>query len=102
MPPKQLAGRSGSGALRAEREYHISRGQFEGTVRPHEDKYWFAVRDNTRERPTVHGFGVDFQEAVGAVTQLLDLLEENARRALESKQEAVAGLPFDLQTKKVA
>jgi hypothetical protein len=32
------------------------------------------VRDTRRERPTIHGFGVDFPQAVVAVTELLDAL----------------------------
>lgn len=55
-------------------EYHVVRGDFVAVVQPHEDRYSFLVRDTRRERPTIHGFGVDFPQAVVAVTELLDAL----------------------------
>ncbi len=55
-------------------EFRIQRGEFVGEVEPHGDHYWFLVRDLRRERPTIHGFGVDFPRAVNAVSHLLDLL----------------------------
>ncbi len=58
----------------------MRRGQFEGLVQLQGDRYYFYVRDLTREQPAIHGFGVDRREAVAAVEQLLDLLERDARR----------------------
>jgi hypothetical protein len=55
-------------------EYRVVRGDFVATVQPHADTYSFAVRDTRRERPTIHGFGVDFPHAVVAITELLDAL----------------------------
>jgi hypothetical protein len=55
-------------------EYHVVRGDFVAAVQPHANKYSFSVRDTRRERPTIHGFGVDFPNAVVAVTELLDAL----------------------------
>jgi hypothetical protein len=55
-------------------EFRVSKGEFVGVVEPHENQYKFFVRDLRRERPTIHGFGVDFPHAVTAVRQLLDSL----------------------------
>lgn len=55
-------------------EYRIERGDFVALVQPHASQYSFFVRDMRRERPTIHGYGVDFPHAVVAVTQLLDAL----------------------------
>lgn len=60
--------------LSTEDGYCLRRGEFIATVRPHEDRYSFSVRDTRRERPTIHGFGVDFPNALVAVTELLDAL----------------------------
>jgi hypothetical protein len=61
---------------RPEEEFKVSRGDFVAVVLPHENQYSFFVRDLRRERPTIHGFGVDFPHAVIAVTQLLDALTD--------------------------
>ncbi len=74
-------------------EYRIHRGQFEGLVRLQGDRYHFSVRDLTRERPAIYGFGVDFGKALAAVEQLLDLLERGSRRISESEQDADVSLP---------
>lgn len=96
MPRHQAAVRDHPEILhRSEGECRIIRGQFEGVVRPHSDRYWFSVREMTRERPMIHGFGVDFQKAVTAVEQLLDLLERDARRKAASKQYVEASFPPD-------
>ncbi len=63
-------------------------GRLEGIVRPQGDRYWFSVRDMTREESTIHGFGVDFDEAVTAVEQLMALLNEDQRRHPEAGEEA--------------
>lgn len=57
-----------------EHEFRIHRGEFVGVVEPHGEHYWFLVRDLRRERPTIHGFGVDFPRAVNEVSHLLDVL----------------------------
>ncbi len=75
-------------------EHRIRSGQFEGLVRLQGDRYYFSVRDLTRERPAIYGFGVDPGKAVAAVEQLLDLLERNVRRQSESEQHADARLPL--------
>ncbi len=63
-----------------ENEYRKRMGKLEGIVRQQGDRYWFCVRDITREEFTIHGFGVDFQQAVTAVEQLMELLREDLRR----------------------
>lgn len=103
MPRNQVAVRRGPEVLhRSEDECRIYRGQYEGVVRPHGDRYWFSVREMTRERSTIHGFGVDFQKAVTAVEQLLDLLERDARRKAASKQCVEASFLPDEQMKRIA
>ncbi len=57
-----------------EHEFRMHKGEFVGVVEPHGEHYWFQVRDLRRERPTIHGFGVDFPRAVNAVSHLLDVL----------------------------
>lgn len=59
-----------------EGEFRVRRGDFVGVVQPHEDKYKFYVRDLRRERPTIHGYRVDFPDAIAAVTQLLNSLTD--------------------------
>ncbi len=73
----------------------MRRGQFEGLVQLQGDRYYFYVRDLTREQPAIHGFGVDRREAVAAVEQLLDLLERDARRKCESERCVDASLPLE-------
>jgi len=55
-------------------EYRVRRGDFIAVVQPHAGQCSFYVRDTRREHPTIHGFGVDFPQAVVAVTELLDAL----------------------------
>jgi hypothetical protein len=57
-----------------EQEYRLEQGDFVAIVQPHASRYSFSVRDLRRERPTIHGFGVDFPHALIAVTQLLNAL----------------------------
>lgn len=103
MPRDRVPGRSRPEILHAnEDEHRLSKGQFEGVVRPQGDRYYFSVRDMTREQLTIHGFGVDFQKAVIAVEQLLDLLERDARQKSEFTQQAEAAFPLDVRTKRVA
>ncbi len=72
----------------ASKEYRVRRGQFEAVVQAHENNYWYSVRDITRERPTIHGFGVDFEKGITAVKQLLERLEGHRGGGAESEQEA--------------
>lgn len=62
---------TGSGT---EHEYRVEKGDFVAVVESYAGRYSFFVRDMRRERPTIHGYGVDFPHAVMAVTQLLDAL----------------------------
>ncbi len=76
-------------------EYRVYMGKLEGVVRPHEDRYWFFVRDTARDGPIIHGFGVDFQKAVAVVERLVDVLHAGAQHQTEVKQGTVpaAGPP---------
>ncbi len=60
--------------LVSENKVRLCKGDFVGIVQPRESHYEFSVRDMRRERPTIHGSGVDFSRAVTFVTQLLDAL----------------------------
>jgi hypothetical protein len=55
-------------------EFALRKGDFVAVVQPNGSRYEFFVRDLRREGPTIQGFGVDFSNAVSAVTQLLDAL----------------------------
>ncbi len=88
MPSNEASERNAPTLHREEGEYRISRGQFEGIVRPYENRYWFSVWDITLEQPTIHGFGVNFQQAIAAVEQLVDLLEKQVGRQSECNEEA--------------
>jgi len=63
---------------RLDEAFRGSKGDFVGIVQRHDGKYSFFVRDLRRERPTIHGFGVDFSRAVSAVTELLDALTKES------------------------
>ncbi len=58
----------------AEQQFRVAKGDFVGVVEGDENRYKFLVRDRRREHPTIYGCGVDFSEAVTAVTQLMDAL----------------------------
>ncbi len=104
MPRNQVPEQSPRTVYATEDEYRICIGRFEGVVHPQGDRYCFSVRDTTRERLTIHGFGVDFDKAVTAVEELLDLLagDGDERRDAESKQSANSILPPDEETKSIA
>ena len=59
---------SGSGAI------VVCRGTFTATVEPYKDRYAFAIRDRERERPVIHGYGMDRRSAIHAVEDLLGTL----------------------------
>ena len=59
---------SGSGVV------EIRRGAFTATVEPYLDRYAFAIRDRERERPVIHGYGMDRRSAIHAVEELLETL----------------------------
>jgi hypothetical protein len=61
---------------RPDEELCLCKGEFVAVVQPQDNRYGFFVRDLRRERPTIHGYGVDFSAALTAVTQLLDALPE--------------------------
>ncbi len=90
MARQQAPERSRPEILQAEDiEYRKCMGRLEAIVRLQGDRYWFSVRDVTREEFTIHGFGVDFQEAVTAVEQLMELLKEQPRRLQDVTEDAV-------------
>ncbi len=91
MARQQVLVRSHPKALQAEdNEFQKRMGKLEGVVRFQGDRYWFSVRDMTREESTIHGFGVDIQEAVTAVEQLMELLEADSRRNLDGTEDAIS------------
>ena len=59
--------------------FRVCKGSFVGIVRPYQGHYEFLVLDTRREEPTIHGNGVDFLQAVTAVTRLLNALAEEPR-----------------------
>ncbi len=63
------------------RTFEIHKGQFVGIVEPQGNHYSFLVRDLRRERPTIYGYGVSDQNAITAVTQLLNALAGNSESA---------------------
>jgi len=67
-PAQQGTEGSGSGVV------EVCRGTFTATVEPYLDRYAFAIRDHERERPVIHGYGMDRRSAIHAVEDLLDRL----------------------------
>ena len=59
---------TGSGVI------EICRGNFVATVEPYVNRYAFAIRDKERERPVIHGYGMDRRLAMHAVEDLLETL----------------------------
>ena len=59
---------SGSGIV------EVCRGTFSATVEPYLDRYAFAIRDHERQRPVIHGYGMDRGSAMHAVEDLLERL----------------------------
>ena len=52
----------------------LCRGNFVARVEPHVNRYAFAIRDRERERPVIHGYGIDRHSAIHAVQDLLETL----------------------------
>jgi hypothetical protein len=59
---------TGSGVI------EVCRGAFIATVEPYIDRYAFTIRDRERERPVIHGYGMDRRSAIHAVEDLLETL----------------------------
>lgn len=55
-------------------ELYLRKGNFVAVVQSHKSQYAFFVRDLRRERPTIHGFGVNLRQAMDTATQYLDAL----------------------------
>ncbi len=68
--PAQQVNTEGSGSGVVE----FCRGTFTATVEPYIDRYAFTIRDRERERPVIHGYGMDRRSAIHAVEDLLDAL----------------------------
>ena len=56
------------------RVIEVCRGNFVATVEPYVNHYAFAIRDRERERPVIHGYGMDRRSAMHAVEDLLEAL----------------------------
>jgi hypothetical protein len=52
----------------------LCRGTFTATVEPCKERYAFAIRDRERERPVIHGYGMDRRSAIHAAEDLLETL----------------------------
>ena len=52
----------------------VCRGNFVATVEPYVSRYAFTIRDRERERPVIHGYGLDRRSAMHAVEDLLETL----------------------------
>ncbi len=52
----------------------VCRGNFVATVEPYINRYAFTIRDRERERPVIHGYGMDRLSAIHAVEDLLETL----------------------------
>jgi hypothetical protein len=52
----------------------VCRGTFIATVELYMNRYAFTIRDRERERPVIHGYGMDPRSAIHAVEDLLETL----------------------------